>query len=202
MGGPGRSPRLLAAFARFALAGEMAFRANFLLRVLVELLWLGILLIFYGTVFKFTSAVEGWSGAQFLFFVGCYYSMEGVLETFFLENCSEFAELVRSGNLDFFLLKPIDEQFLITCRKIDWATAPKVLLGGAVMTFALVRMGRTFDPVLGLGFGALFVCGTALAYSFLLLLTSSSVWLMRNQSLMEMWWLVTTLMRYPREIYK
>jgi ABC-2 type transport system permease protein len=202
MKGPGRYLRLLSAFGRFALAGEMAFRGNFLMRVLVEVLWLGILLVFYATVFKFTSAVEGWSGAEFLFFVGCYYAMEGVLETLFLENCSEFAELVRTGNLDFFLLKPIDEQFLITCRKIDWATAPKVLLGGAVMIFALVRMEWAFDWGRVVGFGVLFVCGTALAYSFLLLLTSSSVWLMRNQSLMEMWWLVTTLMRYPREIYK
>jgi len=201
MAGPGRYPRLLLAFARFALLGEMSFRFNFIMRVLVEVLWLAILLIFYATVFKYTTKIEGWSGDQFLFFVGCYYALEGVLETFFLENCSEFAELVRTGNLDFFLLKPIDEQFLITCRKIDWATAPKVLLGGGVMAFALVAMGWSFSPWRLAAFGVLFVCGTALAYSFLLLLTSSSVWLMRNQSLMEMWWLVTTLMRYPREIY-
>src|ERR1043166_6906374 len=31
---------------------------------------------------------------------------------------------------------------------------------------------------------------------------SASVWMMRNQSLYEMWWLFTTLMRYPREIFK
>ena len=33
------------------------------------------------------------------------------------------------------------------------------------------------------------------------MLTSTSVWLVRNQSLMEMWWLFTSLMRYPREIF-
>ena len=41
-----------------------------------------------------------------------------------------------------------------------------------------------------------------LAYGFLLLLMSASVWLMRNQSLFEMWWLFSTLMRYPREIFQ
>src|SRR5262249_5055694 len=40
-----------------------------------------------------------------------------------------------------------------------------------------------------------------LTYSFLLLLTSTAVWMVRNQSLMEMWWLFTMLMRYPRDIY-
>jgi len=41
-----------------------------------------------------------------------------------------------------------------------------------------------------------------IAYSFLVMLTSSAVWLVRNQSLFEMWWLFTSLMRYPREIYR
>jgi ABC-2 type transport system permease protein len=50
-------------------------------------------------------------------------------------------------------------------------------------------------------FLAMFVCGVAMAYGFLLMLTSASVWFMRNQSLMEMWWLFGTLMRYPREIF-
>ena len=44
-------------------------------------------------------------------------------------------------------------------------------------------------------------CGIAIAYSCLVILTSTSVWLMRNQSLYELWWLFTSLVRYPREIY-
>jgi ABC-2 type transport system permease protein len=194
--------RLLGSFARFSLANELAFRGNFLMKVLVELLWLFILLIFYDTIFRKTNTVAGWDSREYLFFVGCYYAMEGLIETLFLENCSEFADLVRSGNLDLYLLRPIDEQFLITCRKFDWSTAPKVGLGAVVMGYALAGMTEPVGAGQVLAFVILFVCGTALAYSFLLLLTSTSVWLVRNQSLMEMWWLLTTVMRYPRQIYK
>ena len=172
------------------------------MKILVEVLWLFILLVFYETLFKNTSAIAEWNEHQYLFFIGCYYTMEGLIETLFLENCSEFAELIRTGNLDMYLLRPIDEQFLITCRKIDWFTAPKILLGGAVMANGLIGTGWTFDAGQLLAFLVLFICGTALAYCFLLFLTSTSVWLMRNQSLMELWWLLTTVMRYPREIYR
>ena len=41
----------------------------------------------------------------------------------------------------------------------------------------------------------------AISYSFLLILTSGSVWMVRGQSLFEMWWLFSSLMRYPKEIY-
>ena len=53
------------------------------------------------------------------------------------DNCNEFAALVRTGDLDFFLLRPVDEQFLVSCRKIDWSCAPNVLLGAGVMGYAL-----------------------------------------------------------------
>lgn len=198
---PGRYLRLLAALARYGLARELAFRGNFLAKIFVEVLWLGILLVFYDTVFAQTNNVAGWPKPAYLFFLGCYFAMEGLIETLFLENCTEFAELIRTGDLDFFLVKPIDEQFLITCRSIEWSTAPNVLMGSGLMVIALTQVNEPIGPLQVVLFLALFACGTALAYSFLLILTSTAVWLVRNQNLMEMWWLFTSLMRYPKEIF-
>lgn len=193
--------RLFSAFARFGLASEMAFRANFLVKLLVEVLWLGILLVFYWKLFETTSSIAGWTRSEYFFFVGCHYALAGMVETFFLSNCTEFAELVRSGDLDMYLLKPIDEQFLVSCRWIDWSTLPNIVQGIAIMVVALAVMDWTFDPLRLALFLVLFACGCALAYSFLLMLSCTAVWLVRNQNLMEMWWLFTTLMRYPRDIY-
>src|SRR5215472_6812287 len=101
MGGVARYFRLLRAFARFALLTEMSFRANFLVKVAVETIWLCLLLVFYHSVFRYTNHIADWGQAQFLCFLGCYYALAAVIETFFLENCNEFASLVRSGDLDF-----------------------------------------------------------------------------------------------------
>lgn len=194
--------RLWFAFARFGLLRELAFRTNFLVKIIVEVLWLGILLVFYDTVFQQTSVVATWSSGEYLFFVGCYFALGGVLETLFLENCNEFADLVRSGDLDFILLKPIDEQFLISCRKLDWSTSANIIMGVGVMLYGLREVGWQFDVLEVLLFLTMFACGVLLSYGFLLMLTSASIWFMRNQSLYEMWWLFTTLMRYPREIFR
>jgi ABC-2 type transport system permease protein len=196
-----RYARLLGSLGRYTLAREMAFRGNFLVKVSVEVIWLGILLAFYRTVFAKTSVIASWSEPEYLFFVGCFFALNGMIETLFLENCNGFAELVRTGDLDFLLLKPIDEQFLITLRRIDWGCAPNVLMGAAVMAIALVQMHWHFDPGRLVAFVVLFACGTLIAYSFMLVLTSFSVWLVRNQSLMEMWWLFSSLARYPKEIF-
>jgi ABC-2 type transport system permease protein len=194
--------RLFAALGRFSLATEMAYRANFLVRIVVEVLWLGILLAFYKLIFDKTQNVAGWSQDQYLFFLGCHYALGGFIDTFFLENCTELSELVRSGDLDLFLLKPIDEQFLVTCRRVDWATMPNIFLGFGLMALSLWRLQWAFDPVRLALFTLLFVSAVALAYSFLLMLCATSLWFVRNQSLMELWWLFTTLMRHPREIFR
>ena len=193
--------RLAIAFAGYGLTRELSFRANFVAKLSVEVIWFFILIVFYDTVFSKTEVVATWSKAEYLFFLGCYFAMEGFIETFFLENCNQFADLVRTGDLDFYLLRPIDEQFLVSCRNFDWSTAPNVVMGGTLMVVALVQMDWTFNPARLVAFGVLFFAGIAIAYSFLLMLTSTSVWLVRNQSLLEVWWLFTSLMRYPREIF-
>ncbi len=197
----GRYLRLYLALGRYGLARELAFRGNFLVKLFVEVLWLFILIAFYQTVFAKTRVIADWTQPQYLFFLGCYFAMEGLIETLFLGNCNEFADLIRTGDLDFYLLKPIDEQFLVTCRDIDWSTAPNILMGAAVMGTALYQIDAAVSPGRVLAFLILFGCGAALAYSFLVLLTSAAVWFKRNQSLFEMWWLFTSLMRYPREIF-
>ena len=76
-----------------------------------------------------------------------------------------------------------------------------MVLGAIVMVLALWELNWRFDPLRVAAFPVLFTCGVMLAYSFMLMLASFSVWLVRNQSLMEMWWLFSSLARYPREIF-
>jgi ABC-2 type transport system permease protein len=187
----GRYFRLLGHLARYTLSRELAFRGNFLVKVSVEVLWLGIMIAFYRTVFARTSNVAGWSEPDYFFFVGCYFALNGLVETLFFENCIEFAELVRTGDLD----------FLLSLRRIDWGTAPNVLMGAALMVVALVQKGWEFDLLRVATFFVTMACGTAIAYSFMLILTTFTVWMVRNQSLMEMWWMFSSLARYPKEIF-
>ncbi len=193
--------RLWYALVRFSLARELSFQINFLVKIFVEILWLGILLAFYDTLFSQTNEVAGWSRPQYLFFLGCYFAMNGLIETMFLENCNNFANLVRTGELDFYLVQPIDEQFLVTCRSFDWSCAPNVLMGCGIMIVALMQLGWQFSVIKLLLFVAMFASGAVLAYSFLVIFTSASIWLVRNQSLFEIWWLFMSFARYPREIF-
>src|SRR5436190_14588256 len=85
---------------------------------------------------------------------------------------------------------------------VDCSCAANVVMGSGVFLFALRDLNWEFNGLRLSLFLIVMLCGLAISYGFLLLLTSLSVWFMRNQSLMEMWWLFGTLMRYPREIFR
>src|SRR5437868_3261496 len=159
--------RLFAAFGRFSLLTEMAFRANYLLKITVEILWIVLLLLFYNTIFAKTASVADWTENEYMFFLGCYYALEGLMETLFLSNFSEFAELVRKGDLDLILLQPIDEQFLVSFRTVDWSTVPNVFMGTGLMIYGLARMGWPVGFLQAAVFAITFPCALAMSYSFI-----------------------------------
>jgi ABC-2 type transport system permease protein len=167
----------------------------------VEVLWLSLLLIFYLTLFENTTTIAGWDKWQYLFFLGCYQAMESMIETLFMSNVVEFAELVRTGNLDLMLLKPVDEQFLVSCKQVEFSTLPNGLFGLFLMSRSLIQLDMMPEWERIIAFAVSMVCSVGMAYSFLLMLASTAVWMIRNQSLYELWWLFMIFVRYPREIF-
>jgi ABC-2 type transport system permease protein len=193
--------RLYTAFARISLQGEMAFRANYLIKTFVEVAWLCLMAFFYDRLFEYTSIVAGWSKSEYFFFLGTYFLMESMIETLFMSNVVEFSELVRSGNLDLMLLKPVDEQFLVTCKQVEFSTVPNGLFGLFLMSRSLTQIGTMPEWERIAAFAVTMICSVGIAYSFLLMLAATAVWMVRNQSLYELWWLFMSFVRYPREIF-
>ena len=72
------------------------------------------MLIFVRVVFSFTSNVEGWNGYQYVFLLGTHYLISSLFEAFFFNNMQRVSELIRTGSLDFVLLKPASPQFLLS----------------------------------------------------------------------------------------
>ena len=50
-----------------------------------------------------------------------------------MTNADELSELIRTGSLDFALLKPIDTQFLVSLRRIDWSSLANFVFGLALL---------------------------------------------------------------------
>lgn len=202
--------QILLTFARNSLVREMSFRLNFLIECVSSLSWAAMNLGFYLLVFQFTKEIgfqSGWHRYEFFIFLATTMIVNSLVQAFFMPNCEEFSELIRSGNLDFAILKPIDTQFLISLQKVDWSALANFLLGLVLLGISLWNLTtRETDPLplhpLTLLLYPFYVlCGVAILYSLMISLSATSIWLGRNQTLYDFWFYITNFSRYPREIY-
>jgi ABC-2 type transport system permease protein len=118
-----------------------------------------------------------------------------------MPNCEEFSELIRTGGLDFALLKPIDTQFLISLNKINWSSFANFIFAGVLMAYSVWNLPEPPGVAQLLLFPLYIACGVAILYALMLSLAATSVWLGRNQTLYDFWFYITNFSRYPMEIY-
>ncbi len=196
-----RYARLYLAFIRAGFMQEMSFRGNFLIRVGTELLWFVLLIVFYQVIYAKTNSIAGWSKFEYLVLVGTHFIATGIVETLFMPNCTELAEKVRTGKLDFALAKPVDEQFLLTLQALDWATATNIVYGLGMVVYSLGQLGAAPSLLQCAVYVVTVAAGVAIFYSLITMLSVTAVWLIRNQNIYEMWFYVNVFARFPPDIF-
>lgn len=197
-------------FLRNSMVRDLSFRSNFWIECISSLSWVIMNLGFYLLIFRYTNSIgnnTGWGEYEFFVFLATTLLVNSLVQMFFMPNIQEFSELIRTGKLDFALLKPIDTQFLVSFEKVNFPSMANFLFGLVLMGVSLYQLThREANPIeLTAGMVAMYVlfllCGVAILYSLMIVLAASSIWLGRNTSLYDFWFYITSFSRYPMEIY-
>jgi len=197
--------RVFLTFARNSLVRDMTFRANFLIDSITSMAWMLLNMAFYLLVFRFTKSIgenTGWQEYQFFVFFATSMLINALVQTFFMTNVDELTDLIRTGGLDFILLKPIDTQFLVSLRRVEWSSLSNFFLGLVMLGYALARLAYVPGPIQVALYLVYVACGVAIYYSLMVALASATVWMGRNLTLFDFWFYITTFSRYPMEIYE
>lgn len=194
-------------FVRNALIREMTFRGNFLITVMTRALWFCSQILLFKIIFHNVQHITpGWNEYQYFAFMATGMLINAVIEALFMPNMANFSELIRTGNLDFALLKPIDTQFLISFEKMDLAMLNQILLSIGLLIYAISNLPTGTEVRVTAGSVALYmlfvVVGVTILYSLMISLASTAIWFGRNQGLYDFWFYITVFARYPRSIYQ
>ena len=99
--------RVLLTFARNNLIRDMSFRANFVIESISSLSWtmmnIGFYLLIFGQLDR--KQIADWEQPEFFAFIATTWIVNSLVQAFFMPNAEEFSELIRTGALDFALLK-------------------------------------------------------------------------------------------------
>jgi viologen exporter family transport system permease protein len=213
---------ILRIFWSASISAEMEYRVNFLMAALSSVMTLAgtalMLFLFYRSGYQ----MGGWPWRDALAVVGMFTILEGTQSTFMTPNRTRVTEHVREGTLDFVLLKPIDSQFWLSVRSISLWGVPNIVMGLAIVAYALVTRDtpplHTPPPpgsvgavtgISGAGIpgadvllaGAALLLGVLILYSLGYLLSTLTIWYIKLYNItMAMQALVETG-RYPITAY-
>src|SRR5690349_7230479 len=141
--GLGRYLSIYAALWKNSVTREMIFKSNFLLWIVVELLWFGLQLSFIGVLYLHTDHIGTWTGWQVVMLIGASHLIQQIYQAFFLINCTNLSELVRTGKLDFLLLLPVNTRFVVSLRQVDLGAFVNAGFAVLVMVYAGYQMHFT-----------------------------------------------------------
>ena len=199
---PNRYLTIYAALWKNSVTREMSFKGNFILWIIVELLWFGLQLCFVGVVFSQTNSVGTWTQWQMVLLVGASNFIQQVYQAFFLVNCTNLSELVRTGKMDFLLLLPVNTRFIVSLRQVDLGAFVNALFAVAVMLFAAdkLKLHPTFFQLAG--FSALCAAGILIHYSLMFMLAAISFWTVRAQGIVYGYYNLFNIARMPDDAFR
>ncbi len=182
---------------RNSVVREMSFKANFLLWIVVELLWFSLQLVFIAVLYRHTESIATWSKWEVVLLMGASHFIQQIFGAIFLTNCSQLSEYIRTGKLDFILLLPVNTRFLISLRQVDLGGFVNAASALGVIAYAMrqLHLVPTISQVLG--FLLLCVASVAIHYSLMLLLASSSFWTVRAQGIVWGYYNLFNISRLP-----
>jgi len=187
---------------RNSLIREMNFKLNFLLWMLVEVLWFMGQIVFIEVVFSYVGAIGGWSKWEVVLLIGTHQLIGQVFQAFFYMNLANLPELVRTGRMDFMLLMPVDTQFLVSLKQFGMDNVVNAFVGAGFVIFSLWKLAIMPSVTQFLLYAAAVCCGTLIHYCVMLVFSTASFWMVRSQGLIYGYYSLFNIGRYPDTIYR
>src|SRR5207244_7259565 len=102
---------------RISLIRDLSFKANFLLWMLVEILWFCGQIVFFSIIFGNVDHIGDWTKWEVVLLVGTHQIIAQLFQAFFFVNLANIPELVRTGKLDWLLVLPFESQFVLYTKQ-------------------------------------------------------------------------------------
>lgn len=194
--------RLLVLQLRLSLALGAQYRWNFVIEGAVSLLWTVLGLVPLYVAFAARPTLAGWTYGGALVVVGWFTLLKGLLDGAVNPSLLSAVDRIRSGTLDFVLLKPADAQFLVSTTKFEVWKVADGLAGLAIFVFAFHHLGQA-PSFSGIAVAlALAGCAALVLYSIWIMVVSAAFWVVRLDNLAYLFNSIFDFARWPVSVFR
>ena len=163
-------------FFQNSLTRDMEYKANFLGGLFVDMVYYGSKFFFFTVIYSYVDALGVFTRDDVMIFLIVVFLTDTFYMFFFAGNIFQINQLMVKGELDFYLLKPVNKQFIVSFRKVkSYAILSFFIL--CALLFVQLRSYPEPIPLINiLAFIISFFMGVSLWYSIEFMIASSCFW--------------------------
>lgn len=196
-----RYGKIFVRLLRYSIINQMQYRANFLMMLPAQLAWTMQEVLFAVIIYGHTNQIWNWSKYEMIVLLGTYIMVDSLVTGVILNNLVTLSEKIRTGQLDFFLLKPIDSQFLVAIHYFDLGFIYGFLIGLILIFIGVIKLHLRLHVFHLLLYVFLIFNGFILFSSLLFSLGSLSFRTVRINYIGNLFLTLAQFSRRPFEIY-
>ncbi|RPJ26126.1 MAG: hypothetical protein EHM33_12670 [Chloroflexi bacterium] len=193
--------KLLSAFLKVNVQMSLAYRADTVVNILLNLMWLGWELLSLGIIFSNTETIGGWGFGELIALLGVFRLVHTLMIALIWPNTEKFNQSIRDGSMDYTLLQPVNSMFLVTFSRITVWRAWDLILASVLIVVGINMAGDTTTPLSVLAFILLTVSGAIVIYSLWIVLIALTFWFTKFDNNVTILQALLDAGRYPVTVY-
>ncbi|MNI50144.1 hypothetical protein D3C73_1047890 [compost metagenome] len=166
------------------------------------IIWICIPIILFKAIYLNVDSIAGWGFSERLVLVGTYTIIDSIMMFLLINNMVELQRDIVSGQIDLFLTKPIDPQFYLSFRVMNYSQLFNVLPGLLMVFYGFSRSSASFDFFHLCGYLTFLIAGMILYYCIWLIWTVMSFWFPNIVGRERLFLDTMQMARFPSDIYK
>ena len=193
--------KLLSSFFKVNVQMSLAYRADTIVNILLNLMWLGWELLSLNIIFSNTTSLGGWGLGELIALLGVFRLVNTMMMALIWPNTEKFNQSIRDGSMDYTLLQPINSMFLVTFSRITVWRIWDLILAIALILVGVNMSGDTTTPFQFVTFILLTVSGAIVIYSLWIMLIALTFWFTKFDNNVTILQALLDSGRYPVTVY-
>lgn len=197
-----RYARLYAYFLRFSFSKAMEFRLDYCFRFIMDAVYYGVHLVFFGIIYLHTQDLGGWTYEQCMVFVASVFLVDALHMTIFATNMWWLPMHINDGALDYHLVRPVSSLFFVSVREFAANSMLNVLLAVGILVWALNAYTEPITVTQFLLYALLIINGVFLHYLIHVSFLIHVFWTHTGRGSGMLFYMVDDFMSRPDRIFK
>lgn len=194
--------RLYLHFLRFSFSKAMEFRIDFTFRIVMDLIYYIVNILFFKVIYLHTPMLAGWSEEQMMVFVASYLLVDAINMTFISSNMWWLPQHINRGALDYYLIRPVSPLFFLSLREFSANSFLNLLIAAGFFSYTLITYSHPFSFFELLLLLTLLLNGVALYYCIQMLMIIPVFWTHSSRGFIDLFWAMGIAMERPDRIYR